>query len=454
MRKIYSRVLSCTLAFLAAVFVLIGCGNPANTEDAGKYSWQMSRDVSAPPNAAVPKAGGLYFDYGRSGGSGDIPAPGRYSVPLGRTLIFAPVLPSAEDSDGSEYYTFSPTEQGNYLLTVSTEGGQISTLVECTAPEGEYKREKKADSKAKAVKVFEFTPAPGQFVGNRTNALPIVAEPSSVESARLAAQDAVDTADDYQKPASIAATAVPYSLGGWGGYIVFGFDHSVENSEGPDLYIKGNAFTGWSEAGVIWVMQDENGNDLPDDTWYELAGGAQNNGQTLHRYSMTWYAPDEAITDESDKHPDKGKFWVNYGKTMGGGRWEDNGGYSDRYLSGRRYTAGSYYDTPGKWSSTAGYPYWAGVAWVTFTGTLLPYHYDINDNGFEKNPDYGGGYVDDLSSAVEFDINNAIQMDGTPVHLKYVDFVKVQCAAQGFGPQTGEVSTELTVPYDVSLVRE
>jgi hypothetical protein len=72
----------------------------------------------------------------------------------------------------------------------------------------------------------------------------------------------------------------------------------------------------------------------------------------------------------------------------------------------------------------------------------------------KRNPDYGGGYVDDLSDAAEFDINNAVQMGGTPVQLNYIDFVKVQCAAQGFGPQTGEVSTELTVPLDLSLVWE
>jgi hypothetical protein len=90
-----------------------------------------------------------------------------------------------------------------------------------------------------------------------------VAEPSTAETARLAAQAVLDAANDYTKPISFA-----YSLGGWGGYIVFGFDHSVENGSGGDLYIRGNAFEGNSEAGVVWVMQDENGNGLPDDTWY------------------------------------------------------------------------------------------------------------------------------------------------------------------------------------------
>ena len=61
------------------------------------------------------------------------------------------------------------------------------------------------------------------------------------------------------------------SLGGFGGYIVVGFDHSIDNSGDYDLGILGNSFSGSSEPGIVWVMQDENGNGLPDDTWYELA---------------------------------------------------------------------------------------------------------------------------------------------------------------------------------------
>lgn len=58
------------------------------------------------------------------------------------------------------------------------------------------------------------------------------------------------------------------SLGGWGGYIVVGFDHSIENSDegyrdGYNFSIQGNQFKGSSEPGIVWVMQDTNGNTLP-----------------------------------------------------------------------------------------------------------------------------------------------------------------------------------------------
>jgi hypothetical protein len=34
------------------------------------------------------------------------------------------------------------------------------------------------------------------------------------------------------------------SLGGYGGYVVFGFDHTIPNLEGRDFKVLGNAFFG------------------------------------------------------------------------------------------------------------------------------------------------------------------------------------------------------------------
>ena len=53
------------------------------------------------------------------------------------------------------------------------------------------------------------------------------------------------------------------SLGGFGGYLVVGFDHSIDNSGDYDIAITGNAFDGSSEPGIVWVMQDENGDGCP-----------------------------------------------------------------------------------------------------------------------------------------------------------------------------------------------
>ena len=74
-------------------------------------------------------------------------------------------------------------------------------------------------------------------------------------------------------------------LGGWGGYIVVGFDHSIENKGGYDFSIKGNAFDSSNEPGIVWVMQDVNGDGLPNDEWYELKGSEYGKPETCLLYT-------------------------------------------------------------------------------------------------------------------------------------------------------------------------
>jgi hypothetical protein len=40
-------------------------------------------------------------------------------------------------------------------------------------------------------------------------------------------------------------------------------------------------------------MRDENGNSLPDDTWYELAGSETGKPETIQNYAVTYYRPSE-----------------------------------------------------------------------------------------------------------------------------------------------------------------
>lgn len=66
------------------------------------------------------------------------------------------------------------------------------------------------------------------------------------------------------------------------GYIIVGFDHSIPNSGNQyDFCVQGNAFDGSSEPGIVWVMQDINGNGLPDDEWYELKGSEAGKEETI-----------------------------------------------------------------------------------------------------------------------------------------------------------------------------
>lgn len=134
-------------------------------------------------------------------------------------------------------------------------------------------------------KVFEYSPAPGQFV----NLLP---EYSAGDTAADMADKAGECLVGDRNPGAI-------SLGAFGGYVVFGFDHTIVNVPGEyDLRILGNAVIsdrdsngGSCEPGIVYVMRDENGNSLPDDTWYELAGAEYNAETTRHNFTVTYTRP-------------------------------------------------------------------------------------------------------------------------------------------------------------------
>ena len=134
-------------------------------------------------------------------------------------------------------------------------------------------------------KVYEYCPAPGQFV----NLLPEYEEGDDANDMRLKAEDCLANHEQ-----------VMISLGGWGGYVVFGFDHMVPNFKDEyDLKILGNSFFaasnpnpdaprgGSAEPGVVMVSYDANHNGRPDDPWYELAGSEYHNPSTIHNYTLT-----------------------------------------------------------------------------------------------------------------------------------------------------------------------
>jgi len=68
------------------------------------------------------------------------------------------------------------------------------------------------------------------------------------------------------------------SLGAWGGSITIKLSEAIENINGYDFRVRGNAYTsgvdkdglsyGSCEPGIVEVMCDDNDNGLPDDTWY------------------------------------------------------------------------------------------------------------------------------------------------------------------------------------------
>lgn len=299
------------------------------------------------------------------------------------------------------------------LMVVAASSCNRDDVVTITL-EDEHYRPATAASSPSWSRVVEYTPAPGQYIGD--------SEFAGFTGEELTAADAVAYATRRLSEGKFL------SLGGFGGYVIVGFDHSVDNVEGYDLAIRANSYEGSSEPGIVWVMQDLNGDGLPNDGWYELRGSETGAATTLQRYSVTYYRP------SAD------------GQSV---EWSDSEG-----ATGTVDYLGSFHPQPSY------YPAWIDAASYTLTGTRLEArNYDKSGNGsLWVQPSYGWGYADNFSEVdiVDkttnlFDIANAIDTQGVSVELKYVDFVKVQTALNTKSGWIGENSTEVVDFSDYGL---
>ena len=258
--------------------------------------------------------------------------------------------------------------------------------------------------------VDEYCPAPGQFV----NELPPYAEGNS-------AQDMADkcTARLAENKGGLV------SLGAYGGYITFHFDHSIANIAGKaDFYVAGNAFSGSGEPGIVMVSKDLNKNGLPDDPWYELSGSADTDcpEKVTYNYQITYTAaPMHDIP------------------------WTDNQGASGTV-------------TRNGFHKQEYFPQWMSSP-LTFTGTCLPKN-GTNTGGEGENQywvltSFNYGYVDNKSNtdsiANGFNIEWAVDAERNPVTLDFIDFVRVYTAVNQNAGWLGETSTEVTGAEDLHL---
>ena len=253
--------------------------------------------------------------------------------------------------------------------------------------------------------VDEYVPAPGQFV----NTLP---EATADDTPATMAQKCTELL------AGGAGQLV--TLGAWGGYITFHFDHPVANIEGEkDFAVWGNANLNGAEPAIVMVSQDTNGNYLPDDEWFELRGSEYDNPQTVHHYELTYtYAPMADIP------------WTdNQGAT---GTVPRNGFHKQEY-----------------------FPLWlAAGETLTFRGALLPSNVSMQGANYLLAA-YGYGYADNTpngdADACAMDIGWAVDDNGQPVHLGYIDFVRCYTAMNQVCGWIGETSSEITGAEDLHL---
>ena len=336
-----------------------------------------------------------------------------------------------EAVEGDASYVFTADAAGDYSITATattTKGDEQITLTHTFAvtiyEEGAYYRPMSGASKANWSEVYDYTPAPGQFI-NELKTGGFDGTQTTMEAAIAYAEERL-TQENW------------VSLGGFGGYIVVGFDHSIDNSGDYDLAILGNSFSGSSEPGIVWVMQDENGNGEPDDTWYELAGSETGKENTVQEYSVTYYRPTG---------------------TMMAVQWVDNLGNSGEIDYLKQFHRQDYY-----------YPLWIEEDSYTLTGTCLEAHnYDASGNGsYWVNVEYDWGYADNFSPvdrlttednasaeacANHFKISNAIDFECEAIDLDYIDFVKVQVGVNAKSGWLGEISTEVMGFYDYNMTK-
>jgi len=264
-----------------------------------------------------------------------------------------------------------------------------------------------------ASKIFDYLPGTGQFVNSTW-------------------------ADTAAAKKIIGDNSGGASLGGFGGYVIAGFDQAIvnrdDNAYGVDFTVVGNAFGGWGEPAAVQVMKDVNKNGLPDDTWYELAGSEYYFQSSVKDLTMTYYNPKyngrHTIPYSTDKgfngamrtngfhsqqyYPDPNTFGIDPDSISYNGTFTrfllDKS--KPNYIMAKRLPAFGYADS----RPANRYP----------TNPTNPYFKDENGN-----PTDG------------FDLEWAVDINGNHVPLDTVHFVKVYSTVQEDGGWLGEISPEV-----------
>ena len=236
--------------------------------------------------------------------------------------------------------------------------------------------------------VYDYTPAPGQFVG----VYPFYEAGESKEAMRQRVEAKLKGNEGGL-----------VSLGRYGGSVTFGFGRPVNNLAGNDLKVFGNAFLNSAEPGIVEVSEDVNGNGLPDDAWYELAGSKYADATTVHRYSITYYKP---VTDSI--------------------RFRENNGQTGS-ISGK-------------------YPVWEADSIVCRGSKLASTAYQT-DAKFWVLANLAWGYADNqpnTSDLTGFNLDWAVDDLGNSVPLSRIHFVRVYTGVNQSLGWLGELSTEVT----------
>ena len=303
----------------------------------------------------------------------------------------------------SQNLKYVPTEATTFTLEFKALSSRdsISRTYNVTVndPYDLYLRPKTEESSALVSKIIEYKPAPGQYINSTYGTL-----------------------EDAEK--LIGSSTNTLSLGGWGGYLIVGFDHTITNqADEKDFLVYGNAFNGLSEPGIVQVSFDTNGNGIADDEWFELAGSAHKNEETFTNYTMIYTNPGTEFTDVP---------WIDSENTVDA-------------IKVNTYHKQNYYPL-----------FIEEQEEVSFTGTrVFP---TISTSGFASIAALEWGYTDNYDADYATYKGNLMELDwavdnsGNPVQLRGIDFIKVYTGAQANAGALGELSTEIRGIADFSML--
>lgn len=274
--------------------------------------------------------------------------------------------------------------------------------------------------------IYDFNPAPGMFAND------------------LYVAGNVKTDVVRRALGRINETSVGYALdlGGFGGSIVIGFDHTVVNVAGQrDFRVYGGDLNDKADPpapGLIYVAYDENKNGKPDEEeWYEIIGSQHTKENTLKNFKLTYHKKAAGvplvIAGPNDPFSDREHIFC-----------ENN--QAESYYMPRAKTKKEYY------------PLWTAQPTAVFEGMKLNVDFKPARAGQTTLWNFTApewGYVNSVDP--DIDIDWAVDKNGKKAALPGIDFIKVvNCVSEPMGlcQQQSAMATKFSGAGDLHLLKK
>lgn len=279
--------------------------------------------------------------------------------------------------------------------------------------------------------IFDFAPAPGMFANE------FYTEKASKTDVMQIALSKINE----------ISTAKPIDLGGFGGSIVIGFDHTIINiAEQKDFRVFGGDISNPTvpkgnppAPGLIYVAYDKNKNGKPDeDEWYEIIGSQHTKENTTKDFKITY-------TKKNTGEPlvSGGRFWADI----------------EHLLCVNNQNQSYYMAKPASTSPKKDfYPSLVTENTMVFEGMKLNVDFKTARAGqttlwFFTPPEWG--YVNAINP--DIDIDWAVDKNGNKANLPGIDFIKVvNCVSEPMGlcQQQSSMATQFSGAADLHLIKK